>query len=487
VERLNTGIPGLDMVLAGGIPRGALLIVGGVPGTGKTLLCEQIAFSQAAAGHTSLIVTALSEPHEKLIRHAEEFRWFDWNRIGREVEFLSLYQTVVDQGLGAAIDLLVRTVRERQASILVFDGFPGLRDISGDDLAVRRFVFELGGKLGLLGATTLLVGEYARDEIGRYSEFSIADGIIMLSNDLVGVRHERWLEVLKLRGTDYLGGRHRFVISSDGMTVFPRPATLVREADYRLGEGRLAMGVAGLDAMIGGGLRAHSVSLLLGTPGTGKTLLSLQFLAEGARRGERGLLVTFHESPAHLRDQAESMGLVEPAMFDTGAIQILHQPSIELNVDQVALHIREEIARGGVRRLALDSLTNLEQVHDTPASLADYLVALTTYLRSQGVTTLLIKEIAELAGAPVTLAGLTVSVTVDNILLLRHVELDGKLERIISVIKIRDAAFDAMVRRYQIGPHGLTIGEPLHGVEGLLLGLARLRTEDAQTTRPEPA
>jgi circadian clock protein KaiC len=475
VERLTTGVAGLDLIVGGGLPEGSLLFLGGPPGAGKTLLSEQIAFHQASQGRSSLIVTALSEPHDKMIRHAESFRWFEWSRIGREVEFLSLYQTIQDEGLSGAMDLIVRTVHERHVSLLVFDGFRGLRDVGGEELSVRRFVFELGGKLGLLGATCLLVGEYDRNELELYPELAIADGILMLANDLVGVSHQRWLEVVKLRGTDVLGGRHRFDIGEAGITVFPRQASLMREAIYTMGDTRLAIGVPGLDAMIGGGLRAHSVSLLLGTPGTGKTLLALQFLAQGARQGERALFLTFHESPAHLRAQAEGLGLVEPELFDRGALQIIHEVPVELNADRVAARIREEVSRGGVRRLAVDSLTNFEYALD-PAFQADYLTAFTTYLRGQGLTTLLVKEIAELAGAPLTLAGLTVSVTVDNILLLRHVELDGQLERVVSVIKIRDSDFDPAVRRYRIGSDGLVIGEPLRGVEGVLLGLARLRS-----------
>jgi circadian clock protein KaiC len=477
VERLTTGVTGLDLVVGGGLPEGGLLFLGGPPGAGKTLLSEQIAFHQASEGHSSLIVTALSEPHDKMIRHAEGFRWFDWSRVGREVEFLSLYQTIQDEGLSGAMDLILRTVHERQATLLVFDGFRGLRDIGGDELSVRRFVFELGGKLGLLGATCLLVGEYVRDGMEHYPELAIADGIVMLSNDVVGVSHQRWLEVVKLRGTDFLTGRHRFEIGPDGIVVFPRQASLVREAEYTIGAERLAIGVPGLDAMIGGGLRAHSVSLLLGTPGTGKTLLALHFLAQSARQGERAIMVTFHESPAHLRAQAEGLGLVEPELFDSGMIQIMHEVPVELNVDRVAASIRAELERGGVRRLAIDSLTNFEYALDA-AIQADYLTALTTYLRTQRVTTLLVKEIAELAGAPLTLAGLTVSVTVDNILLLRHVELDGQLERVVSVIKIRDSDFDTTVRRYRIGPDGVTIGEPMRGVEGVLMGLARLRSTE---------
>jgi len=480
VDRIASGVPGLDTVLKGGIPKGALFFVGGPPGSGKTLLSEQIAFHQAAQGASCLIVTALSEPHEKLMRHAQEFSWFDWARVGREIEFLSLYQPVQEEGLSGALDLLVRTVRQRNASLLIFDGFRGMRDFGDDEVSVRRFIFELGGKLSLLGATTFLIGEYAREEVDRFPEFTIADAILMLQNELAGVRHERWLEVLKIRGTDYLGGRHRFTIGTGGIDVYPRQATLVSDASYELGSERLPIGVGGLDSMIGGGLRAHSVTLLLGTPGTGKTILSLQYLAQGARNGERALLVTFHESPEHLRDQVQSLGLVEPELFDSGALQILYEPAIQLNVDRVAARIREEVSRGGVRRLAIDSLTNLEYELQA-ADLSDYLIALMTYLRQQGVTTVLIKEIPELAGGALTLAGLTVSVTVDNILLLRHVELDGQLERIISVIKIRDSDFDTSVRRYRIGPRGLAIGEQLRGVEGVLLGLAHLRTGSAET------
>jgi circadian clock protein KaiC len=482
MEKLSTGITGLDLILEGGVPRASLFFVGGPPGTGKTLLSEQIAFHRAGMGDSCLIVTALSEPHDKLMRHAQQFPWFDWDRVGQQVQFFSLYDEAQSQGLSGALDLIVRTVRAQNASLLIFDGFRGLRDYGDDERAVRQFIFELGGKLGILGVTALLIGEYAREDTERYPEFTIADGILMLSNDLVGVRHARWLEVVKARGTAYLGGRHRFAIGPDGIVVYPRHAALIEDGSYALGEARLVLGVAGLDAMIGGGLRERSVSLLLGTPGTGKTILGLQFLAQGARRGERGLFVTFHESAEHLGQQAHALGLFESELLDGGNLTILHEAPIELNVDRVAARIRDEIERGGVRRLVLDSLTNLEYELE-PRDLADFLVALTTYLRQHGVTTVLIKEIAELTGGPLTLAGLTVSVTVDNILLLRHVELDGRLERIVSVIKIRDSAFDTAVRRYSIDASGLRVGEPLRGVEGALSGLARLRSTGDQPRR----
>src|SRR5438477_12925445 len=108
MERLTTGVPGLDVVLGGGLPSRTIVLIGGPPGAGKTVLAEQILFHHAAAGRRGLFLTTLSEPHDKLIRHASGFGWFDPTRIGREVEFLSLYETALARRLGLALELIVR-------------------------------------------------------------------------------------------------------------------------------------------------------------------------------------------------------------------------------------------------------------------------------------------------------------------------------------------------------------------------------------------
>ena len=183
MDRLTTGISGLDTVLGGGLPVGASLFIGGSPGTGKTLLTEQILFHQASQGRRSLFLTTLSEPHEKLIRHAEAFSWFNRRWLGDQIELLSLYATVEEQGLSGALELLLHAVRARRAQIVVIDGFRGLRTMAGDDLAMRRFIFDLAAKLNLLGVTCIFNGEYGRAEIDHYPEFTIADGIVWLLND----------------------------------------------------------------------------------------------------------------------------------------------------------------------------------------------------------------------------------------------------------------------------------------------------------------
>lgn len=469
MERLTTGVPGLDVVLGGGVPVNSIVMVGGPPGAGKTVLIEQIMFHQAKTGRRALFLTTLSEPHDKLLRHAEAFPWFEPELIGREIQFLSLYQTVLDRGLGGAVELVARLVQEHRASVVVLDAFRGLRALSEDEHDVRRFVFDLGGQLGLLGVTTLLTGEYAREEIAHYVEFTVVDGVIMLGHDLADFRHVRHLEVLKLRGSGFLNGRHTFRIDRKGITVYPRHSALARVFDYTMGTERLSTGVAGLDAMLEGGLVAHSFNAVVGTPGAGKTLLGLQFLAAGARRGEAGIMLNLDESGAHLEQRAQAFGLGwgDGPFFDGERLQMLWEPAVELEPDVVATHLRNAIEGRRVRRLVMDGMTNLEAVM-TPLQLNDYIISLTNYLRGNGITTLLIRDTTELAAAPVTVRALTFSATADGILLMRHVEANDRLERIISIVKLRDSDFDHRVCHYTITAGGLQISGPLRGVHSTI-------------------
>jgi circadian clock protein KaiC len=477
MERLTTGIPGLDTVLGGGLPTRAVFVVGGPPGAGKTVLSEQIAFHQAAQGHSALILTTLSEPHEKLIQHAEGFAWFDRTRIGTQVQYLSLYDALQDGGATQALETIVRAVRSQHTELLILDAFRGVRDLVGDELSLRRFIFELGGQLGLLGVTALLTGEYAREDIERYVEFTVADGIIHLNHFLVAQRQSRTIEVVKMRGTGFLSGLHSLHVDEHGVSVYPRHSALARRADYSMGIERLSTGVPELDVMVGGGVIAHSLNLIVGTPGVGKTLLGLQFLAEGARQGQRGVMMSLDESGPHLEQKALHFNLRDPkrAFFDGEQLRILWEPAIETEVDVIASHLRDAIEGRGVQRVVLDAMANIEGALQ-PAQLNDYIMSLTNYLRGQGVTVLMINDMAELAGGVVSVGGFTFSATADNILLMRQTEMKGRLQLALAIVKLRDSAFDPDVRQYTIEQEGLRIGEPLRTLDGSVRPTATLRS-----------
>jgi circadian clock protein KaiC len=367
------------------------------------------------------------------------------------------------------------------------DAIRGLNELVDDPMAFRKFLFGLGGQLGVLGATGLITGEYDRAESDRQVEYTIVDGILSLQLELERRRHLRSLEVVKLRGANFLDGCHTVRIDADGVSVYPRHTAVARVTDYAMGDGRASSGIEGLDAMLGGGLIEHSLTLMVGTPGVGKTLLGLQFLADGARRGEPGLMATLDESPAHLEQKARRIGLDRGGtpFFNGTLLDTLWEPAVELDPDVLAARLRAAVEARPIRRVVLDAFANLEMIL-CPEELADYVVALTNYFRGRGVTSLLIRDIVEVAGSTVSIGGLTFAATADNILMLRHLEIDNQLERVVWVVKTRDSHFDPAVRRYSIADNGLVIGDRLQGVEGTLMGLARLRTTPGDGTR-EPA
>jgi circadian clock protein KaiC len=458
VDWMSTGVPGLDTILGGGLPVGNSVIIGGPPGAGKTLLAQQIAFYQASLGRHSLILTVLSEPHDKLLRHLEDFAWFDRDRVGNEIELISLYSTVRDGGPDEVIKLIVNKVRERQTALLVLDAFRGIRDLVADEVTLRRFLFNLGGELALLGVTTLLTGEYAPEDTNHFTEFTLVDAILLLSHERRGSRAVRGIQVSKLRGAGFLDGGHNMQIDRGGITVYPRMTAIARATPYRMGTRRLSTGLSALDRLVGGGLIEHSFNLVVGTPGVGKTLLGLMFLAEGARQGEPGLMISMDESPDHLAQKAQRFEVGRVPFFDGKLLRMCWEPAVEIEPDIVASHLRAAIEERGVRRVVLDAFTNLESALN-PSGLSDYILAITNYLRSHGVTTLLVKDVEEINRPLVSVAGLTYSSTCDNILLLHDFRLNGRLERVITVVKTRDSAFDAGRYRYTISPNGFQVDE----------------------------
>jgi circadian clock protein KaiC len=482
-ELLETGIPNLDRVLGGGLRRRSTAMVIGAPGTGKTVLAQQVAFRAAERGTATLYLTGYSETHDKLLAHSRGLSFFAPERIGHEIQFASLTD-LLRQGAEATEEAIISTAREQRAALVVLDGFRSMRRILADDEQGAHFLYSLGAKLALLGATTLVIVEGDPDEPGRYPELTVCDAIVALRRERRGTRFRRVLDVVKMRGAAPLDGSHPYTIDDNGLSVYPRFESVVAPFEPAWTDGRAGFGLPGIDALVGGGLTVGTTTLVAGGPGVGKTLLGLHFTAEAARAEEPALFLSFMEDTVQLREKARMFGLDLATAERAGLVRLLVLPGYDLEADRVADLVGNDVEERGVRRLVIDSAAELERGLAAEVRKADFLAALVSYLRSREVTTYITLDINTVVGPALEFIGTPLSVLAENLLLLRYAEYRGQLHRLFLALKMRFSDYDRTLREYTItAGRGIELLGPAPPAAGLLTGLAR-PFADAPAPRP---
>jgi len=465
----STGAPQLDLVLGGGVPRGSLLMVVGPPGSGKTTLAVQMAFAAARAGRDALILTALSEPTSKLIAHLRAFTFFDEALVGGPVRILSLEQ-FLPQGLASTGEELLALAREERASLVLLDGFSGVRGADSDPQAARQFLYRVGSALSVRGTTTLITSEAAPRDQALFPEATTADIIVGLHYSLDGVRQRRGIEVVKTRGGAPLLGLHGLALNGDGAVVYPRLEVTVRAAGQTTvatsSATRVSSGVPTLDTLLGGGFNRATTTLIAGSLGVGKTFLGLHFALAGLRAGESVVFVGFRETEEQLLLKADVLAdgaTLRAALQPDGGLTFLQWPPVELDPDIVADEILTTLDHTGARRLVVDSVAELERAANAldPRRVDEYLAALVVALRRRGVTTLVIREARRTVAEDPEYPADPVSLMADTVIVLRQVVVDNRLRHTLAVVKMRFSAHDVGLHEFRItAPHGIQL-QPL--------------------------
>ncbi len=484
LERVSSGVPGLDVILSGGFLKGGTYIVSGPPGAGKTILGNQFCFHHVAGGGRAVYVTLLAESHERMIALLGAMRFFDPTRIASSLQYVSAYKTMEEQGLAGLLELLRKVLREHKATLLIIDGLVSAEAVAQSELAFKKFIHELQTLVTFLAVTTVLLTNGTARAV--QPENTMVDGLVELHDELVGLRAVRELVVRKFRGSQHLRGRHFFEINDDGVVVYPRneavltaPVLVPDQAD-----GKLAFGVAGLDEMLDGGVPRGSTTLELGPAGSGKTVLGLHFLTAGARRGQPGLFVGFFESPPRVLASARKLGLDLAAFVDQGLLEVMWQPPVDLLADALAQRIFTAVRRGRAERIFIDGLIGFKEGAVYPERLARFFAAFSNELRALGATTLLSEETPQLFGPRIEVPVTGLSAVVENVLFLRQVEIRSRLHRLLSVLKTRDAPHHRELREFEITRKGIEVGGPFApGEEAIMSGMAHHVTRPGRSKR----
>ncbi len=475
-ERVETGVPGLDRVLGDGLRRGALHLIAGAPGTGKTILAHQTGSRHARSGAAVLYLTVLVESHEALLAQARRFEFFDASWVGRLFYYASLYSALAEGGVAGTHEAIEGLIRDHRPALVVLDGLHTIKSAAASDFEFTRLMNELQ-TVSSLGGTTFLAITNVEREWAASSEFAMSDGIFRLGRERSGRRVIRTIEVEKLRGADPLIGSHVFTISSAGIRIFPRLESVVAKeglAPRMQAERRLRFGIPGLDAMLGGGISSASATMFAGVPGAGKTLMALSFVAAGAAAGEAGLFVGFHETPDRLLAKAERIGIPLREAVDGDRVRLLWKPSAELLADEVAEEVLDLVREHGIERLVIDGLDDIARMFVTEGRSTAFLAAFMDVLRSRGVSGAFTQEVRTIFGLELRLPMAEVPAAVDNIIFVRYVELRARLRHLISILKVRDQDYDSRIREFQVSARGIEVGEPLAEAEAVLSGLGRL-------------
>lgn len=464
-SQLRTRVGGFDRLLDGGLLAGDAYLVSGGPGTGKTTLGNQLAFLHAAAGDSAVIFMLQTEPHEWMLAHLGGFRFVRPELINKQIHYISLLRQIENEGLPGVLQSIQQAVREHNASLIVIDGVAILEAIQQSNGNVAssqgRFVRDLQARAAMLNCTTVLLSD-------RHAQATLAphvDGVIELDHEPVASRDTRWIRIAKQRGARHLSGRHEFIIDDHGIVIFPRLESVAGRDVPRGGstDQRMSTGIDGLDRMLGGGVIQGSTTGIFGTPGIGKTMLNLQFLGAGAMLGETGLHVTFHETEDELLAMSCRLDLPYGDCLSNGCLTVKWQPSLERSPDGWAWSVLDAVDEIHPNRLTIDAFTDVARMFAVPQRQTSFGVAFSNELRNRGVTTLVNLELDSFVSQTVDFPVQRISPMVDSGILMRSVELDSSLRRVVSVMKHRQSWFDSTIREFDIGQGGISIGERFDG------------------------
>ncbi|HEY2609027.1 MAG TPA: ATPase domain-containing protein [Paraburkholderia sp.] len=454
-RNVETGVPGFDEILGGGLVSGGVYLLEGMAGAGKTILSSQIGFHRVRQGEKVLYMTLIAESHDKLLGHLKGLSFFDASAVAQQMLFVSGYHELMQDGLDGFLKLIASSIYDYRPSLMIIDGFRSAREFSETELSLSKFIHELNALVAAMDCTTLLLAPLSGNE--SHPEHTLVDGLIELNRYHDGMRRSREIEVHKMRARNHLMGKHFFRIGESGLLMFPR---LEAQCAAQPGpvdlKARLGFGVPQLDKLLGGGFAQGSTTTLIGPSGVGKTLLCLQFLAAGLARGERCVYLGFYEGPQRLVGKAEAVSIPLTEAWQDGRLIVDWQPAIELAVDEIASKALATVKQTGATRIVIDGVEGFRDSALRTERFGLFLNALLHQLREAAVTTLVTEELPLYSDAGHA-RSVRVSALTENLVLLRYAETDGSLRRMISVVKQRESAHDTSLRELSISSQGLDV------------------------------
>jgi circadian clock protein KaiC len=471
---LATGVPGLDVLLCGGLTEYSFTLIAGAPGSGKTTLAHQIMFSLAGPERRAIFFTVLGEPPLKMLRYQQQFSFFDMAKVGPCIRYVNLADDLRAGHFNGVLERIMREVEDFGPSLVFVDSFRSVVQTAraGNEglTDLQQFVQELGSRMATWQATTFLIGEYSQTDVEANPIITVADGMITLYQAADDNSALRKLRVNKMRGQGHMTGAHTMRIADDGIRVYPRLLPPLAEdrvpgVPVDRNAQRISTGTAGVDELMHGGLPQGHTMLVSGPTGAGKTVMATRFLQAGAALGEKGVALYFEKGTARLRN-AELAEIVQG-----GFVTVVESRSLSLSVEELMDDMCTAIDRTGATRVVIDSLSEIglflapEVRNDLRVAVFRTLAA----LAKRGVTALVTvgmeDDYTRLTFSPDEMCFLT-----DAVLSLRFVEYEGALRKYMTVVKVRGVDHSTELREYKITGDGIEVNALPPQLNGIMVG-----------------
>lgn len=475
--RIRSGVPRLDYILKGGFIKGGTYTIMGPPGSGKTIFGNQLCFNHIENSDGNCVyITLLAESHAKMLTHIGTLNFFKPEVIGDNLFYMSGYRALKKDKLRGLLDLIKKCMKDHRASLLILDGLQAASKYVSEEMDFEEFIHELQAYSNILQCTSLMLTPSQRTRTDDV-ENVVVDGVIEMSYQLIGPRAVRELTVHKFRGSDFLVGKHETEITANGLQIHPRTEIQFDEPTEDAHEERCRMGfgIKKLDQMLMGGLMSGTTTVLLGAPGTGKTMLGLSYLVEGAKQKQRGIYFGFYEPPPRLIEKAERIGIPLRKYVDEGLIEIIWQPPLEHYIDALAERLLEKIKgeKHEKRRLFIDGVEGFRSAAVYQDRIKRFLSAFCNQLRMADVTTIITEEL-DLYKSEVELPTPELATVTEGVILVRYLELNSQIHRLISILKMRESLYDTSIREFEINNEGIQVSDSFRSAEEVLSGKGKL-------------
>lgn len=477
IEKLETYIPGFELISLGGLPKGRTTLISGTAGSAKTVFASQFLAEGIRYADEGGVFVTFEEATNDIRKNMIGFGWDiqRWEKDGKWAFVDASPQpgtepiVIGEYDLGALLARIENAVRRVDARRVSLDSLGAIFTQFTDNNTLRRELFRVVSALKSMGVTAVITAERTEEygDIARYGfEEFVADNVVILRNVMEDEKRRRTIEILKFRGTNHQKGEFPFTIMpGQGIVIIPLSAIELKQKSTDI---RITSGNRELDQMCGGGFFRDSVVLVSGATGTGKTLMVTSFMAGGANNDERCLLFAFEESREQLFRNAVGWGVDFEQMEREGKLKVICEYPETTGIEDHLISMKQTIEEFQPNRVAVDSLSALERV-STMKGFREFVISLTSFIKHRELAGLFTSTTPTLLGGT-SITEAHISTTTDSIILLRYVEIYGEMRRGITVLKMRGSMHDKEIREFTIDGTGMHIGKPFRNISGILSG-----------------